>query len=157
MQRAYRRTRSSVDAANIAVTHADAGRWDLAARWWDRAVAVGTNRGDGVSVAMGLLLGKGRRRDPLRARQLLVRAARGTSPTEICEWDREWAMALLGVVAASGIGGARDLRAARKWLARANSDHDYPEARAALAALGTRALDPLEVARGNPWARLMTR
>ena len=149
MHWAYRHG-SSCDASNTAVTYAESGRWRLAAKWWARAVV--SNDGDAcVDLALCFLVGRGVRRQPMKARALLLQAVRMKKMSLTTQHGQEWAMALLGVMAASGAGTRRDLRAARKWLSRANADNDYPEAGRVLRQLGKVTPSPIDVARGGPW------
>jgi TPR repeat protein len=147
-----RRLGSSMAAHNLAITYAEVGRWLLAARWWARAEAEG-HRDAGVDLAICLLEGKGTRRDPRRARRLLLRAVREPRPYAIAEVDRERAMALLGVMAARAATGRRNPAQARRWLERADRDHDYPEARRVLRSLETGVPSYVDVARFPPWSR----
>jgi TPR repeat protein len=152
----WARKRGSGPAAyNIAVTHAENGRWRRAYQWWKHSNA--EQGGDEVELAMCLLEGLGARRNPARARALLRRHLRRKVPYMVSEAGQEWARALLGVMAATGLGCRKDLRAARRWLERANKDDDYPEARRVLALLGRHDPHPLDVARGAPWTTLVRR
>lgn len=149
--RAAERAGSWSARANIAVVYAQLGTWRRAAAWWARAVAAG-DTAEGLNLAICLLEGRGVRRDGTRARGLLLRIARMRPPMNVSVWDHEWAMALLGVIAAAGTAGPRDLAAARRWLLRADHDGDYPQARAVLRTIGSRQPVPADVARGAPWA-----
>jgi TPR repeat protein len=150
-----RKRGSALAAYNIAVTHAENGRWRLAYQWWTRSNA--EQGGDEVELAMCLLEGLGVRRNPIRARALLLRHLRQRVPYDVSEAGQEWARALLGVLAATGLACRKDLRAARRWLERANKDDDYPEALRVLALLGKHAPRSLDVARGAPWTTLARR
>ncbi len=142
----------SSDAYNIGVVYAEGGRWRLAVRWWSRDAASG-DASSRIAFAMCLLEGRGVRRDPRKARELLLRTVRMTPPMGISGEEHQWAMALLGVMAATGAGGRRDLRVARMWLGRANADGDYPEVAQLLRGLGRSTPSPGDVAPGW-WLRL---
>ena len=142
---------SGIAAPNMAVTYAESGRWHLAYRWWQRVNAQGG--GEELCLAMCLLEGLGVRRDAGRARELLLRHSRRMVPS-VCEFDQAWCLALLGVMAAAGLGCRRDLRVARRWLERATRADDYPEALRVLDSLDLATPRPLDVARGGPWTAL---
>ncbi len=133
---------------NLAVAHAAAGRWSVARRWWERAIAWG-DRGAAIDVALCLLTGRGARRDPARAHRLLTGVVRLRPPHGISMHEHELATALLGVLAARGLGTARNLARARRLLAKANRDGDYPEVARAMREL--EAVGPLDVVRTPPW------
>ena len=139
-----------LSAYNIAQTYASVGNWRLARRWWERSVING-DVAAGIDLAFCLLEGLGARRDPRRAHALLRAAARGKPPVSVSIAEREEAMALLGVLAARGLGTARSVSRARFWLSKANVDMDYPEVAYALANLDT--VGPRDVARSVPWRR----
>lgn len=113
--------------------------------WWERA-RVEDQQDDGVHLAHCLLVGKGTRPGPTRARRMLATTVRTTTATA---WDHEWAMALLGVTSASGLGTALSLARARMWLEHAVADGDYPAAERVLDALGERDPTPDDVARSG--------
>lgn len=155
LRRAHR-LGSTVAANNIAVTYAELGRWELAVRWWTKVVAAGDVEGH-LDLAMCLLEGRGIRRDAARARRLLERMLRSSRSRSITEWSREWALALLGVMCASAIGGRRDLRKGRRLIERASRDGAYPEAQRVLADLDEARLPaPLDVARSGVWRTMVT-
>jgi TPR repeat protein len=142
----------SSDAYNIAVIYAEGDRWRLAVRWWSRDAASG-DPSSRIALAMCLLEGHGVRRDPPKARKLLLQTVRMRPPIGISREEHEWAMALLGVMAAAGVGTGRDLRVARKWLERANGDGDHPEVAQVLRGLGSSTPSPGDVA-PDWWHRL---
>lgn len=143
--RVSRRLDATAAANNIACTYAQLGRWRLAVMWWERA-RVEDRQDDDIPLAHCLLVGKGTRPDPARARRLLATTVRTHNATR---WNLEWAMALLGVTCAIGLGTTRSLARARTWLTRAAADGDYPGAERVLAELGRREPDPIDVSRSG--------
>lgn len=135
---------------NIALTYASIGKWRLARRWWERAVADGYLDA-AIDLAFCFLEGRGVRRDPVRAHELLRTVIRGKPPFLVSIADQEEAKALLGVLAARGVGTKRSYARARAWLRKATVDGDYPQAAEALANLDT--ASPRDVARYPPWRR----
>lgn len=142
---AYRR---GVSPYNLAVEYARQGRWSLARKWYERALAEGETSA-GVDVALCMLTGRGARLNAERAYRLVATVARMRPPYGISPFEHEEAMALLGVMTATGIGTRKNIPRARRWLARANADGDYPEA--ARASEDLHRATALDVVRSPPW------
>lgn len=142
--------RRGAPAYNLAVEYANQNNWRLARKWWERSVAEG-DKSAGIDLALCLLEGRGARRDPRRAHRLLTAVVRMRPPINVSQAEHEEAMALLGILMARGIGTRKSLARARRWLARANADGDYPQAGRALDDL--EAAEPLDVVRSAPWRR----
>lgn len=133
---------------NLAVEYASQGRWSLARKWYERALADG-DKSAGIDVALCMLTGRGARLNAARAYRLVASVVRMRPPIGVSPFEHEEAMALLGVMTATGIGRKKDIARARQWLARANADGDYPEATRALKELHR--VTVLDVVRSPPW------
>jgi TPR repeat protein len=142
---AYRRGWSPY---NLAVEYASQGRWVLARNWFERALAEG-EKSAGVDVALCMLTGRGARLNAARAYRLVANVARMRPPHGVSPFEHEEAMALLGVMTATGVGTRKKIARARQWLARANAHGDYPEAERALKDLDR--VTALDVVRSPPW------
>lgn len=124
------------------------GRWPLARKWYERVLADGETSA-GLDVALCLLTGRGGPADAKRAYGLVVAVTRLRPPIGVSLCEHEEATALLGVLTARGIGTRKSIARARRLLAKANIDGDYPEAARAVKNLET--VNPLDVVRFPPW------
>jgi TPR repeat protein len=134
MARLRRRARRGdlLAASNLAAEYRILRRPALAFRWWTRAVEIQENGDDLLELAYCLQHGIGVRRDPTRAARSYARASRSSYSTE---GAREEALYHLATLL---LEQPRARKKAANLLRRANTDDDYPQARALLAQLSSR-------------------